>query len=140
MVHVRVAVGGIIRAGLQDAVHPEPSFIGPVVIQEIADLRNRRDAAGQVEMDAAEELRIVSEGRRLDTLVPGGGDALINSGGQIQHFCVRTVQGRRRRQAQHAQAYSQQSKLVHAIHSCEGLMAHDQRARRSRDACASSVN
>ena len=43
----------------EDALDPELALVRPVVVEEVADFRDRRDAPGQVEVDAAEELGVV---------------------------------------------------------------------------------
>ena len=82
MAGVGVAVRGVVGVGLEDALHPESALVGPIVLQEVANLRDRRDAAGQVEVDAPEELGVVSHRGGLDVLVPGGANALVNLGRQ----------------------------------------------------------
>ena len=106
MVDVRILVRRIVGIALEDALDPEPALVRPIVVQEIADLSDRRNAADQIEMDAAEELGIVGRGGRLDPLVPGGSDTTVDLRRQRRDVFVGRTQGRRGRRGPATEGFS----------------------------------
>src|SRR5262249_53253922 len=88
----------VIRASSQEAIHPEAAFVRAVIIKKVPGLRDRRDAADQVQVGSAEELSIVGQGGGLHVLPPGSGEACVDRRGQGSDVLVSRMQGGRQRQ------------------------------------------
>ena len=75
------------------------ALVRTVVGKKIPDVGNRRDAAGQIQIHAAEEFGVIRQRGRGDVLgVPFGGDQTVDFGGEIGDVVLgphRPLQGTR---------------------------------------------
>src|SRR5262249_20736896 len=117
-VNIGILVGRVVRVGLQDLVYPQAALVRSVVIQKVTNFDDGRNATGQVEMHAAEELGIVSARSRLHVLAPGAGDPLVDFPRQILNVLVASAQSRRERQGPECQ--SEKSRSTHGSSSSSG--------------------
>ena len=115
---VRISIRRIVRVGFQDALDPEAALVGPIIVQKVANFRDRRDAPGQVEVDAPKELGIVGPRRRLDVLAPGSGDVGVDRRRQRLDVFIRRLHGGREGWEDHAQTQNQPSRACHRTNSC----------------------
>lgn len=92
----------------QQFIDEDAAFVGVLALEEAMHLGDRRDASGQVEVDAAEELGVIGQGSGLDLVgLAAGLDQLIDAEGQVCRFRPRRIgpgRGGRQRSGQHGQA------------------------------------